>query len=369
MIATCHRYGIYTDKMANVYVRNSRFSRSTHADIWLAASAGNSIRRSVSQGSAMFIGAPGRDPGVSNPTVIEDNRVDGWTSPLGAIRYGLRGPVTAYDNQFTNGPAGSAPIQPSPPLNASSAYWILQRNWLDGSLALASSLVAYNSTEVGGVKIYDIDVMTNATATAWSVLNPALPPTPITPETTFLKPSWPEPTKIFDATTFGALADDGLDDTAGIQGAVDAAAKAGNGAMAYIPVGTFNINTSITITGNDFWVAGSGFNTIISTTCPPPPPPPTMPPTPRVPEPVCSGPWDRQSSNKTRWDLSGFKNLMVNGVLKSLHVATTGTGPKGPDALCLAECIAIPNGGTEHMSAHRRMFLSLATPFRSVSLH
>jgi hypothetical protein len=32
-----------------------RFEKSQHADVYLAASAGNSVRRSVSQGSAQFI--------------------------------------------------------------------------------------------------------------------------------------------------------------------------------------------------------------------------------------------------------------------------------------------------------------------------
>ena len=51
------RIALGQDKMANVYVRNSRFEASLHADVYLAASAGNSVRRSVSSGSAQFIAA------------------------------------------------------------------------------------------------------------------------------------------------------------------------------------------------------------------------------------------------------------------------------------------------------------------------
>eukprot|EP00729_Bicosta_minor_P019012 gene19012-6423_t len=55
-------FGIYNDKMANVYIRNSRFEMSAFADVWLAASCGNSIRRSVSQGSNQFVSSPARNP-------------------------------------------------------------------------------------------------------------------------------------------------------------------------------------------------------------------------------------------------------------------------------------------------------------------
>ena len=42
-------YGIYNDKMANVYVRNCNFQASQMADVYLAASAGNSVRRCISR--------------------------------------------------------------------------------------------------------------------------------------------------------------------------------------------------------------------------------------------------------------------------------------------------------------------------------
>ena len=109
---------------------------------------------------------------------------------------------------------------------------------------------------VGNVTVYDLDLLAAATvgttpgnlrvSDAIRLLSSAppppppparattLPPTPISPTTTFLKSTWPMPTRIFDATTFGAVADDGLDDTDGIQGAIDAASKAGSGAMAYV---------------------------------------------------------------------------------------------------------------------------------------
>eukprot|EP00039_Didymoeca_costata_P032722 m.39070 g.39070 ORF g.39070 m.39070 type:complete len:833 (-) comp9506_c0_seq3:159-2657(-) len=249
-------YAIYNDKMANVYVRNSRFEGSTMADIYLAGSAGNSVRRSVSQGSAQFISSPARDPSPPNPTVIMDNRVDSWTGSDGAISYSLRGPVMAFDNQFTNAPNGSIPIQPKPANDSNVTLWVLDNNQLDGKLVNASVLLAGQDN----LRVYDLGV--NETK--------PLPPTPITPKTSFLKATWPLPGKVYDVTTFGANGSHPGDDTAGIQAAIDAAAKAGNGAMAYIPIGTYKINKTITISGKDFWVGGSGFaSELVMSLCPP----------------------------------------------------------------------------------------------------
>jgi hypothetical protein len=65
-----------------------------------------------------------------------------------------------------------------------------------------------------------------------------------------------------------------LDDTAAIQAAIDAAAKAGKGAMAYVPAGSYQINKTLQLTGEDFWFAGSGFASSIAFPCTPPPPGP-----------------------------------------------------------------------------------------------
>lgn len=258
-------YGIYNDKMANVYVRNSRFTASAFADVYLAASAGNSVRRCVSQGSAQFIASPARDPDTANPTVIQDNRVDGWTSPLGAIAHNMRGPVTVFDNQFTNGPAGAGPpIRPAPTAASNGSVWILSGNLLDGQAANLSALIAAPPN----VRVYDLDLGSSASA---------VPATPLKPSTSFLKSAWPLPTKLFDVSAFGAVPDDDLDDTAGLQAAIDAASQAGAGAMAYVPSGKFLVNDTLRVSGSNFWLSGSGFDTVIGFQCPPPPPPPPPP--------------------------------------------------------------------------------------------
>eukprot|EP00041_Stephanoeca_diplocostata_P036907 m.1367853 g.1367853 ORF g.1367853 m.1367853 type:complete len:882 (-) comp24953_c0_seq26:1953-4598(-) len=261
----CHfrnnTYGIYTDGMANVYVRNCRFDVSSMSDIWLAASAGNSVRRSVSQGSSVFVGAPVRDPAPVNPTVLWDNRIDTWTNTSGAITYALRGPVVLVDNVFTNGPKPNAtanqtlyPVQPRPPVG-SNATWILSRNVVDGALVTNASLVAAADM----IQIEDLDANGSA-------LPSKVAPTPLTPHTRFLKATWPVPTKVFDIRAFGA--NGSVDDSAAIQAAIDAASKAGNGAIAYIPHGTFKIQKPLTVTGSHFFVGGSGYGTSIEYSLP-----------------------------------------------------------------------------------------------------
>ena len=76
------------------------------------------------------------------------------------------------------------------------------------------------------------------------------------------------PTKIFDVTTMGANGSQSGDDTAGIQAAIDAATKAGKGAMAYLPAGTYNVNATLKVSGADFWIGGAGLKTVIEMRCP-----------------------------------------------------------------------------------------------------
>ena len=189
--------------------------------------------------------------------MIHDNRIDGWTSSAGAISYSLRGPVMVFDNEFTNGPSGGGPpIQPRPPLSANHTFWVLANNQLEGKPAGGAALLKAPAN----VKVYDIDATAKST--------PTVPRSPLSPKTVFLKSQWPTPTRIFDATSFGANGSDTADDTLGIQAAIDAAAKAGGGAMAYLPAGAYRINKTLEISGTDFWFGGSGLMSSITYTCP-----------------------------------------------------------------------------------------------------
>ena len=88
---------------ANAYVRNCRFERSSVADLQFAFHS-SSVRRSVSVGSAAFVLSAGST--ALGSYVVQDCRVDKWTSPKGAIQISHRGPLTAFDNRFTRGPSG-----------------------------------------------------------------------------------------------------------------------------------------------------------------------------------------------------------------------------------------------------------------------
>lgn len=76
MLTSSHsltRYGIFTNAMANVYVRNSRFEASSSADISLTASAGNSVRRCVSVGSASFVVRKNESLGVIRMSHLDES--------------------------------------------------------------------------------------------------------------------------------------------------------------------------------------------------------------------------------------------------------------------------------------------------------
>jgi len=68
------------------------------------------------------------------------------------------------------------------------------------------------------------------------------------------------PGRVFDAVRdFGAKGDGQTDDTAALQATIDAARQAGNGAIAYLPTGRYLVSQTLTITGHDYTVGGSGF--------------------------------------------------------------------------------------------------------------
>ena len=187
---------------------------------------------------------------------------------------GRRGPVFLYDNQFTNGPAGGpggggrepggpsgsapVPIQPNPPASSNHTFWVFANNRLDGKPASAAALI----TAPSNVQIYDLGALAPGNS-------PDVPPSLISAGSVFLKPSWPLPSKIFDVTHFGANGSHAGDDTVGIQAAIDAAAKAGGGAMAYLPAGQYTINQTLRVTGANFWLGGAGYASTITFSCPP----------------------------------------------------------------------------------------------------
>eukprot|EP00040_Diaphanoeca_grandis_P030532 m.180568 g.180568 ORF g.180568 m.180568 type:complete len:835 (+) comp32026_c0_seq2:65-2569(+) len=259
----CHfqnnSYGIFSLKMANMYVRDSRFEQSSMADIVLAPSAGNSVRRCVSVGSNAFVTAPHH--AFANPVSIQDCRIDSWTGSA-AIDFNFRGPLTLFDNQFTNAPNGSTPVNATPWMtgNVSTNTLIMfTGNQVDGKPASALELLPFTKQP----NVIAIDLPTSPT-TVSAPPTPNPKPSSITPTTRFLKSWWPIPTAFIDASdqpqgcgVKGVLANEC------VQATIAAAAAKGNGAAAYFPPGFYSVNESIVVPGGkNFTVLGGGFNTI-----------------------------------------------------------------------------------------------------------
>ena len=246
-------YGIFTSKMANVYVRNSRFERSATADMALSTSAGNSVRRCVSVGSAAFVVSSHHS--AVNPTTIEGCVVAGWTGP-NAIDYNLRGPLLLLNNHFepaANATAATVVVGNSPWPQVNQVL-LLAGNTLGSNRSLAPSTTLL---PVRKKNIYVDDLGTAA---------PLPPPQQVAASTQFLKTWWPGvPTALVDARDFGCngavSANDGTTSTGCVQATIDAAAKKGNGAAAYFAPGSYSINSTVSVPRGNYSVLGGGYQT------------------------------------------------------------------------------------------------------------
>lgn len=232
--------------MANVYLRNSRFEGSTQADIVLAPSAGNSVRRCVSVGSRQFITSPHHT--AVNPATIQDCRIDGWTG-ASAISFNLRGPLTVIDNVFTN---GSQPVSSTPMANTP---WP-QTNQV---VMFAGNVVNDNPAPASGVQVksaknlYPYDLPSDASS---------IPKSPLTAATTFIKHWYPGiPTSFVEATTHGCTGKSGDDASTCAQATIDAAAAEGGGAAAYFAPGTYQLSQPLVVKPGNYSVLGSGVGT------------------------------------------------------------------------------------------------------------
>jgi hypothetical protein len=214
----------------NAYVRDCHFERSTDADIKLFPEHGSSVRRCTSRGSKRFLI-------YSNsvaPVTVEDCRVAAWGDPAGAVQLG-GAPVMLFDCDFSQPPAGAKSA-----IRGGGG----QRLLLSGNTAFGLAAIA-----APGPKIYEIlpgrrgPVLTSA-------------------DQTWFRDSAAVPSKVIDVKAdFGAKGDGRTDDTAAVQAAIDAAKAAGGGALAYLPSGTYLVKQTLTMTGADYAVGGTGFGT------------------------------------------------------------------------------------------------------------
>lgn len=211
------------DEHGNFYVRNCLFEGSRKADIFMRSEHGSSVRRSISAGSHRFIdfGA-----GVA-PIAVQDCRVEGWKAPDGAIAIG-GAPALVFDCAFAAPPNGQPPIR----------------------LARGNQRLVVSGNTVpapAGPRVVEIPVAKPGAAVSAAPRR-------------FLRDKVAVPSRIFDARRdFGAKGDGRADDTEAIQRAIDSARAHGRGALAYLPTGSYVVSRSLTVSGSNYAVGGSGF--------------------------------------------------------------------------------------------------------------
>ncbi|MHB9133747.1 MAG: glycosyl hydrolase family 28-related protein [Armatimonadota bacterium] len=239
--------GIYSGKGSNFYARECHFEGSTETDIFFAGEAGSSIRRCTSQGSRQFV----EDHSWVGPLTIQDCRVDGWSSPAGAVV--LDGaPVVIFDCVFTRPPTKEAPVRllvPATPEKA--AVNIIDRG---------QRLVICNNQAQGSDALVKNDGLGQVAEVPRGTLKGVVK----SAEQSFLLSKVRIPTKVFDVKRdFGAKGDGTTDDTAAIILAIGAARAYGKGAIAYLPAGKYVVRETLQLTGSNYYVGGSGYRTAL----------------------------------------------------------------------------------------------------------
>lgn len=216
----------------NFYARNCHFEGSRDVDILSAPEHGSSVRRCTSEGSRQFI----RFAQPVGTMTIQDCRVAGWTNPEGAIT--LAGaPVLLFDCGFADGPAGRAPVT----VSRGAQRLIVSGNTASGVPGVFALASGVSLCEIPpGARTGSLDSASRR----------------------FLKSTVAVPGKVFDARRdFGAKADGVSDDTAALQRAIDAARACGEGAIAYLPCGTYAVRATLRLAGGGYSVGGSGWST------------------------------------------------------------------------------------------------------------
>ncbi len=232
------------DHKGNFYARNCRFYGSQDADFVVGSEHGSSIRRCTSVGSRRFI----QEPWTIAPLTIQDCHVTGWTEPQGAVH--LNGsPVLLFDCSFDCSSSQRPPVR----LVNSAQKLLVSNNRVRTSCGVKSS-----DDQPAAV---DRLVQTTPACKIY-VIPPGHEPAHNRPAKTgrFFQNTATVPGKVFDAMhDFRATGNSKSDDTDAIQATIDAARRAGHGAIAYLPTGHYLVSRTLAVTGRDYTVGGSGF--------------------------------------------------------------------------------------------------------------
>ncbi|QDU92647.1 Pectate lyase superfamily protein [Lignipirellula cremea] len=214
----------------NFYARNSHFQNSKVVDMRALPEHGCSLRRCTSLGSQQFLFFQNS----VSPFTIQDCHVSGWKNPQGAIQ--LDGaPVVLFDCSFVDPPSAAAPVQ---------------------AMRQTQRIIASENTAPG------CDELIRGGNPQFRYVLPAgkSKGSLASAERSFFRTTVAVPGKVFDARRdFHAQADGRTDDTAAVQACIDAARAHGKGAIAYLPTGVYVIKETLRITGQDYYVGGSGF--------------------------------------------------------------------------------------------------------------
>ena len=217
-----NRYGIFGEH-CNFYVRECRFE-DNQTDIHAKPEHMCSVRRTVSTGSGVFLDY---NNSVS-PMTVENCYVADWKGEAAILSAGA--PLTVFDCTFKG---KSTPVK----LNNKHQKIVVSENTVIGGGELLNlapvDLVVIPAGKRKAMKLgFDIN---------------------------FLKSTVKTPKFMLDAVKdFGAKGNGKTDDTAAIQKAIDAAAKRGNGAIAYLPAGIYRTTDTLKISGKDFYFGGCG---------------------------------------------------------------------------------------------------------------
>jgi uncharacterized repeat protein (TIGR02543 family) len=214
-------YGIYCGT-GNFYVRNSHFERSKQVDITITGNAqSSSARRVTSVGSKAFFDRPNTS---GSQFTMQDCHVSNWTNTAYAVRTssGARNPMLIFDCSFKNAPSTNPPVTlgGATPLVLSNNVWTTGGAFVGGNLALVQQI----PQGTRGASL------TSATQK-------------------FFKSTVTIPGKVFKAAGFTSAA---------IQKAVDDARAYGNGAIAYLPRGSYYLSVPINISGGNYSIGGAG---------------------------------------------------------------------------------------------------------------